>query len=48
MSVVHESVEDIGKRDAETSERSLLYVALIRTCKSAAVTGYGTRTSFLS
>ena len=34
----------VAKRNAETVERSLLYVALTRSKKTATVTGYGEKT----
>lgn len=42
-------VEDaVARRNAETGERALLYVALTRSKKSATVTAYGEMSPFLS
>jgi superfamily I DNA/RNA helicase len=38
----------VTRRNAETGERALLYVALTRSKKSATVTGYGEMSPFLS
>jgi superfamily I DNA/RNA helicase len=38
----------VAKRDAETGERSLLYVALTRARRSATITGYGQASPFLT
>lgn len=46
-STVDDAEDDVARREAETRERSLLYVALTRARKSAAVTGYGTISPFL-
>lgn len=43
-----EDVEDeVGRRNSETAERLLLYVALTRARRSATITGYGTASSLL-
>jgi superfamily I DNA/RNA helicase len=47
-SAVDDAEDNLAKRDAETSERSLLFVALTRARRSAAVMGYGAMTSFLA
>jgi hypothetical protein len=44
---VADAEDNVAKRDADTSERSLLYVALTRARRSAAVTGYGEFTPML-
>ena len=38
---VDDAADNVARRDAETAERSLLYVAVTRARKSAAVTGFG-------
>ena len=38
----------VAKRNAETIERSLLYVALTRSKKTASITGYGEASPFLA
>ncbi|MGA7415482.1 MAG: UvrD-helicase domain-containing protein, partial [Bryobacteraceae bacterium] len=45
---VNDAEDNVAKRDADTSERSLLYVALTRARKSASVTGYGGFTPLLA
>jgi superfamily I DNA/RNA helicase len=45
---IHESEDDVAKRNAETAERALLYVALTRSKKSATVTAYGEISPFVS
>jgi len=45
---VDDAADNVAKRDAETGERSLLYVALTRARRSAAITGYGDLTPFLT
>ena len=44
---VYDAEDNVAKRNAETGERSLLYVALTRARRSAAITGYGTLSPFL-
>jgi superfamily I DNA/RNA helicase len=44
---VADAEDNVAKRDADTRERSLLYVALTRARRSAAITGYGEFTPML-
>jgi superfamily I DNA/RNA helicase len=46
-SAVREPEDEVAARNAETGERSLLYVALTRARKSAAITWYGRSSPFL-
>jgi hypothetical protein len=49
LTVAVESGEDaVARRNAETVERSLVYVALTRSKKTAAMTGYGELSPFMS
>jgi superfamily I DNA/RNA helicase len=49
LTVAVESGEDaVARRNAETVERSLVYVALTRSKKTAAMTGYGEPSPFMS
>jgi len=49
LEVAVDHAEDaVAKRNAETGERSLLYVALTRARQSATITGYGTMSPLLS
>jgi superfamily I DNA/RNA helicase len=45
---IRDGEDAVAKRNAETAERALLYVALTRAKKSAAITGFGEISSFLS
>jgi len=45
---VDDGEDAVAKRNAETAERSLLYVALTRARRSATVTAYGTISEFLA
>jgi superfamily I DNA/RNA helicase len=45
---VDDAADGVARRDAETGERSLLYVALTRARRSAAITGYGEITPFIN
>jgi superfamily I DNA/RNA helicase len=45
---VADAEDGVARRDAETAERSLLYVALTRARRSAAITGYGKLTPFVA
>ena len=45
---VDEAEDAVARRNAETGERSLLYVALTRSRRTATVTGYGSMSPFLS
>lgn len=45
---VDDAADSVAKRYVETGERSLLYVALTRARRSAAVTGYGAFTPLIS
>jgi len=45
---VDEAEDAIAMRNAETGERSLLYVALTRAHRSATISGYGPMSPFLS
>ena len=45
---VVDAEDAVARRDAETGERSLLYVALTRARRSATTTGYGQMTQLLS
>jgi len=38
---VDDAADAVARRDSETGERSLLYVALTRARRTAAITGYG-------
>jgi superfamily I DNA/RNA helicase len=38
---IDDAADQVTKRDAETRERSLLYVSLTRARRSSAITGYG-------
>jgi superfamily I DNA/RNA helicase len=44
---VDEAEDAVAGRNAETGERSLLYVSLTRARKSATITGYGQLSPFL-
>jgi superfamily I DNA/RNA helicase len=44
---VVDAEDTVARRDAETGERSLLYVALTRARRSATITGYGQASPFL-
>jgi superfamily I DNA/RNA helicase len=44
---VDDAEDAVARRNAETGERSLLYVALTRARRSAAITGYGIVSPFL-
>lgn len=44
---VRDREDEVARRNAETAERALLYVALTRSKKSATVTGYGEPSPFL-
>jgi superfamily I DNA/RNA helicase len=46
--VVDDAEDAVARRNAETGERSLLYVALTRARRSATITGYGPASPFLS
>jgi len=46
--VVADAEDEVARRDADTGERSLLYVALTRARRSATITGYGQMTPLLS
>jgi superfamily I DNA/RNA helicase/plasmid maintenance system killer protein len=48
QAAVRDAEDAVAKRDAETGERSLLYVALTRARRSATITGYGDMSPFLS
>ena len=45
---IRDGEDAVAKRNAETAERALLYVALTRAKKSAAITGFGEFSPFLS
>jgi superfamily I DNA/RNA helicase len=45
---VDDAEDAVAKRNADTSERSLLYVALTRARRSAAITSYGLLSPFIS
>ena len=45
---VDEAEDAVAKHNAETGERSLLYVALTRARRSAAITSYGQTSPFLT
>jgi superfamily I DNA/RNA helicase len=45
---VVDAEDAVARRDAETGERSLLYVALTRARRSATITGYGQASPFLT
>ena len=45
---VRDAEDGVAKRNSETGERSLLYVALTRARRSATVTGYGQTSPFLT
>ena len=45
---VRDAEDGVAKRNSETGERSLLYVALTRAKRSATVTGYGQASPFLT
>lgn len=45
---VDEAEDAVARRNAETGERSLFYVALTRARQSATITGYGSMSPFLS
>lgn len=44
---IRDGEDEVARRNAETAERALLYVALTRAKKSATVTGYGKMSPFL-
>ena len=45
--VINDAADGVARRDAETGERSLIYVALTRARRSACITGYGEFTPFV-
>jgi superfamily I DNA/RNA helicase len=45
---IRDGEDAVAKRNAETAERALLYVALTRAKKSASITGFGEFSPFLS
>jgi superfamily I DNA/RNA helicase len=45
---IRDGEDAVARRNAETGERALLYVALTRAKKSAAITGFGEISPFLS
>lgn len=45
---IRDGEDEVARRNAETAERALLYVALTRSKKSATVTGYGDLSPLLS
>ena len=45
---VVDAEDSVANRNADTSERSLLYVALTRARQSAAITGYGQMSQYVA